>query len=72
MKKDMLIELAEKGEMFGFTAQGQLITVQEILQFELKREVGWDEAIAYIRQAQKKRFLSRFQRYAHFTPRKTA
>lgn len=56
---DKLEQLASKGLFFGFTQSGGLVTVQELLQRKLGREVEMDEALAYVQQAKKRAFIDK-------------
>jgi len=54
---DILTQLAENGQMFGFNAYGEMVTVPELLTHKLGRPVEFDEAVAYIRKAKREKFI---------------
>lgn len=57
--------LIDRGLMFDLDEYGRLITLQELLQHKFGRVVEYDEAVAFLENAQKEAFIIKFREYAH-------
>lgn len=66
--KQLLDQIAEAGEMIGFTENGEVVTVQELLSKLRGRDVSFYEATAYVLRKRKvnpnKTKIENFIKYA--------
>lgn len=65
----MLNILAQQGLFYGYTTDGEFVTVQELLEREFGREFTYDEAVKYIQKAQ---FIAGIRRHSKFHSETTA